>query len=612
MLTNNVPTSDKDIVVERTPIEIVIINEGGIPLSLLLPSFEDILEMKALECTHFSLKEHAAEAFLKFQQGFKDELESLERKSDRFSNSLTFLNRLAIFAEFSGQREKEAQFLNLAKSLSHDSFFDHRLGDNLIFRNEALEAEKLFASLDLDNDIYANLRLAYFSIQREDFNAASVFVHKALEIDSLDYGARIIEGVLRLIQGDYELAIQSFRAAVEERQGSAALYTNMAVAYLYLQQHNKALNAIKRAVTLEPLNENAVMLYADLAFTEQRNEDSLPCLRYFLEFEQKRPAIWARLARALLCLGKIDEAVAALKRQGSLGDSSAVWNNLGVAYIEQRNYEKAYSALFHALRKEADNRGRDYLLAARNICQLLAIKNEYKELQKFSTAILKENDQDLIKKDRVLSDIVAFNLHSLWRLNNKNEFVILSKNILCGDNVTPRLRAWIVAVLIGYFAMVENGNSEALNLSDHYDYLLGELSKQDTDRKEQLINNMAYAYAESGRLEDAQRYLSYLTTKIHKLPYPTATLGLLNFRKGNFDRGEQLYSEAIHLAHVGSDKVRIRQKLNLELAKIWIDKDLVKSKRFLDRVIDQKEGSMELTIYAKLLKERLLTQSFGS
>ena len=230
MLENNLPQTDKDIVVGRIPIEIIIEDEGLMPLSILLPSLEDILEMKALKNTHFSLKEHAEQAFSQFRQGFKDELESLEKKSERFSNSPTFLNRLANFAEFSGQREKEAEFLNLAKKLSYDPFFDHRIGDNLIFRNQTAEAEKLFLSLDLKNDVYANLRLAYFSIQKNDFDAASIFVQSALEIDYLDYSARMIYGVLRLIHGDYELAIQVFRVAAEDRQGSASLYVNMAVA----------------------------------------------------------------------------------------------------------------------------------------------------------------------------------------------------------------------------------------------------------------------------------------------------------------------------------------------------------------------------------------------
>jgi hypothetical protein len=145
-----------------------------------------------------------------------------------------------------------------------------------------------------------------------------------------------------------------------------------------------------------------------------------------------------------------------------------------------------------------------------------------------------------------------------------------------------------------------------MSLSEQFDFLIDKLDKNDADRKEQLINNIAFTYVEKGLLEKAGRYLSYLTPKIHKDPYPTATFGLVSFRKGNFERGEQLYLEAIHISQNRIDKIRIRQKLNFELAKLWIDRDQGKAKRYLEKVIEHREGSTELVYRAKLLKESLL------
>jgi tetratricopeptide (TPR) repeat protein len=440
MLTSNLPKTEKSIIVESRQVEIVLANEGTNPLSLYVSPLNDILEMKELKDTHFSLKEHVSQVSLQYQTDFEYELKSLERKSNKFSDSPTFLNRLANLAELSGQKETEAKFLGLAKNLSDDHFFDHRLGDNLIKRDKFPDAEKLFSTLDLNKDVFANLRLAFFSIHRMDFESASSYVKQALEIDSLDYRARFFEGVLRIVEGKFELAVQSFRAANEERQGSAALYTNMAIAYLYLKKPKKALSYLKRAVTLEPLNENAVMLFSDLAFSEQCIDDSIQILRNYLKFEQKHPSIWARLARSLLSIDNTKEAIEALKRQGSIEDSSAVWNNLGVAYMKQGDNIKAYEALLHAMNKDATIRGKDYLLAAKNICQLFANKHAYNELFQFSSVILKENDLNIIKSDRILSDIIAFNLHSLWQLNKKNDSIELSKSFIYDDNVALRLK----------------------------------------------------------------------------------------------------------------------------------------------------------------------------
>jgi hypothetical protein len=56
MLLNSLPQTDEDLIVESTPIEIVISNEGTMPLSLCISPLEDILEMKALQSTHFSVR----------------------------------------------------------------------------------------------------------------------------------------------------------------------------------------------------------------------------------------------------------------------------------------------------------------------------------------------------------------------------------------------------------------------------------------------------------------------------------------------------------------------------------------------------------------------------
>jgi tetratricopeptide (TPR) repeat protein len=609
MLISNQPKTEKGIIVESRQVEIVIANEGATPLSLYISPLNDILEMTSLKDTHFSLKEHVENTHIQYQIDFEYELKSLERKFDKFSNSPTFLNRLANLAELSDQKETEAKFLGLAKNLSDDPFFNHRLGDNLINRNQLSDAEKLFNTLDLSKDVFANLRLAFFNIHRMDFETASIYVKQALNIDSLDYSARFLQGVLRIVDGQYELAVQSFRAANEERQGSAALYTNMAIAYLYLKKPKKALNYLKRAVNLEPFNENAVMLFSDLAFSEQCIDDSIQILKNYIEFEQKQPSVWARLARSFLFIGNTKEAIEALKRQGSIEDSSAVWNNLGVAYMKQGDNKKAYEALLHAMNKDATLRGKDYLLAAKNICQLYANIHAYNELLKFSSVILKEDNQknlNIIKSDRILSDIIAYNLHSLWHLNKKNDIIELSKRFIHDDNVTLRLKVWIITTLIGYLALTEEGISEAMSLSEQFCFLIDKLDKKDSDRKDQLINNIAFTYVEKGHLEKAEKYLRYLTPKIHKDPYPTATFGLFSFRKGNFERGEQLYLEAIHISQDGIDKIRIRQKLNFELAKLWIDRDQRKAKRYLEKVIEPKEGSIELASRAKQLKENLL------
>ena len=163
----------------------------------------------------------------------------------------------------------------------------------------------------------------------------------------------------------------------------------------------------------------------------------------------------------------------------------------------------------------------------------------------------------------------------------------------------------MAAVCLASYTLEQSGHPKALEVAEKFANLLDTLCKRDDSRKILLANNLVFAYAEAGRLEDAQRYLGYLSKAIHEEAYPTATLGLIHMRKGQTERGEQLYEEAIRLAKTALDKNRIRQKFNLERGLIWINKDASRARRFIQRAIDEKEGAPQLIEIGKNLLQRL-------
>lgn len=604
MLIPTVDSSEKPLTVTPAPVEVVIEEDGGLGVTIVLPPLADILEMQALKKTHFSLKEFATQNWHELEEFIGNDLRTLETKQKRFGSSPIYLNRLANLAEMSGRRDLELGYLKEALSLSDDQFFNHRIGDSLLSAHKTVEAEKIFSALNLATDVYANLRMAFFNIQRQQFDQSQEFVNRALQIDSLNYGARLLQGALAIVTGHYEQAIRSFRIAGVERPGVSSIHTNMAIAYLCLRRPLKAMPELKKAVALDPLNQNAVMLLADLSFSQKCDEDAVPGLRFLLRFEQKNPEVWARFARAMLRLGDTHEAIVALKRQGSLEDTSSVWNNLGVAYSLQKNIKKAYESLTHAMEKDSEDR-KVYFLAARNLASLLAEHKKYGELTKFTSAILSEDTQNQTSKDDVLSDIWVMHLHSLWSQGLMREYVNISEKLLSQTDVAPRLQVWALAGLIAHRALEIDGGPSSIELINKFEHLLDRLRPEDNERKERLLNNIAFVYAEHGDYEKAERYLGKLGGKIHTSAYPTAILGLIHMRKGNVEKGENLYSEAIHLAHTKSDKTRIRQKLNFEFARLYLEKNVSKANRFLNKVISEMDGSMELVTLAKQLQKRI-------
>ena len=106
-------------------------------------------------------------------------------------------------------------------------------------------------------------------------------------------------------------------------------------------------------------------------------------------------------------------------------------------------------------------------------------------------------------------------------------------------------------------------------------------------------------------------FTSSTTTSVsytHLDVYKRQTLGLINFRKGSPERGQELYQEAIKLARTAKDKARIRQKLNLELGRFWVDRSDQKARRFLGKVSAENHGETALQKQANALLKTLKRQ----
>lgn len=605
MLANKVPEERANVIVARRPIEVVLAEDGATPLSLVLPPLEDLMEMRALQHTHFSLTEFARSTWARVEGLFQQELSVLAKKTDQFSNSPTFLNHLANLAQLGGDREREAHFLVLAQERFKDNFFEHRVAENLIARNHNLKAEQLFRNMDLTRDLFANLRLGYFHVQRREIDQAIEAVSRAVQINPLHYGSRLFEGALRLITADYQAAIRSFRIATDERPNSSVVHANTAIAYVFLKHSEKALASLRRSVALDPLNKNAITLLADLSYREHCNEDAIPALRFFLEFEQKDPSVWGRLARALLELGEFGEAIAALKRQGSIEDTSAVWNNLGVAYYRKGDKKRAFESYKYAMEKDSETPTRNTFLAARNVALMFNEVHDYQSLLKLTSAIIAEDKARLILRDKELCSLYMLFAQALRKTGKREEAMRFSEKILREEGVCLPLQAWIVSSLLGRYAFSAQTRSRAVELARTVGMVLLKRDDLPEDAQRSLANNMAFVFAESEQLDEAQSFLPYLSRWVHTAPYQTATLGLIHMRKGNVERAMELYKEAIGLAASKEDKIRIRQKLNYELGRALMASDPSRARRYLQKVVDERDGEEELLEATKVLQKQL-------
>ena len=593
MQSDLIPKDTQSLVVTPEPIRLVLTEGLGEQFELVLPPLEDLAEIDKVTDKHFSLRAQTDDQLAPLKSAFADEFAQLEKKKARFGNSKTFITHLANLAELAGRREAEYDVLVDTPEELRDPFIQRLIAENLLARGRPVQAERLLSSLDLANDTAASLRIAFFLVQRNDLVRAAGVVSRVLSIDPFNYGGRLFEGALRLAKGQFHSAIQSFKIAEEERPNSSVSFTNMAVAYVCAKKVEKALAALRKAVALDPLNENAISLFADVSHSIGRDEEAVPALRYFVNFEQRSPSIWGRLARALLAIKQPQEALDALRRQASQEDTPAVWNNIGVARVANRRRSEALSAFKHAIHKVTAATKADGLLAVRNSLALLVEEGHYEEAFRLARIALSDDSEHLCRRDKKLCDIYVFMLHAMRYINRTQEAMRICEELLKEES-TYDLRIWSVTQMLAQYAIVPGLTDRAVSLAREYRGELNNLEAINDRLHEGFINNVIFAFAETGHIDEAQALLSHMSNLVHHLPYPTATLGLLHFRKGNIDRGVALYEEAIRLSVRANDKARIRQKLNLELGLYLLPTEPRRAERLLQKADSERDGVPEL------------------
>ena len=129
---------------------------------------------------------------------------------------------------------------------------------------------------------------------------------------------------------------------------------------------------------------------------------------------------------------------------------------------------------------------------------------------------------------------------------------------------------------------------EALSVVEKYQSL-GKVEKG------RAINNVIFAFLLAGKVSEAAPLIGYLSESVHADPYATATLGLFNLQKGRIDRGKALYEEAIRLAPDVRLKHLIRQRMALELGKIYLRKGQHPiAKKWFDKAAREQLGHQEI------------------
>jgi tetratricopeptide (TPR) repeat protein len=591
MLIDEQSLKSREVVVHRRQVEVDILDEGSHESSFLLPPVEELSQGKPdLQSVKSALRERDYPDLL--TERYRDELNFLLQKFERFKDSATYLSRIAGLAQLCGETERALSFSHAAAQIGKQPIFAYRYAESALKAQQGEIAYPIFEHLESQGYSDASLRLAELRADIGELESAALHVRKALEADVLDWRLQMIAGTLCLVKGEHQRAIRHYRVALSGKPNSSVIYANMAVSHFLLGHVRKALREAKKAVGLNPTNENALVFLADVTIQRKQNLESIvPYLERFLTYNPKSKAIVERLAKTYFQLGDYSKLIKALQRATQHNDDPALWNNIGVAYAQKRQLKIAITNFDKAIHAANVYSDRGAAIATLNFVTSLIELGRHAEAEKVCREYINGSPDRAFIEDDVLSRIVGRFIWVLFCQSKNEEGKQIAKEYVDNEYAHPALRVALCQILSTYYSLVH------LNLDEAYKYArLGyEIVAKKGDFSEEkvnmVINNLAFVLIEEGRLDEAKPLVNALSTKVKQaIEFAYATKALYALRRGMIERGQAFYRVAVSFTQDPRQKKLFRQKLYLELGKYWVNrKDRKRAADYFRRAVKLKE-----------------------
>ncbi|WP_041974869.1 lipopolysaccharide assembly protein LapB, partial [Geobacter sp. OR-1] len=449
----------KEIEAQKRDIDIIFDDEALFHLGFELPSADELQISRCKPAQNISVVEISAQDPFNFRELFQYELINLSKKRDRFKESKTFALKFAGVATLSGELDKAEIVLQEAIKNNPDSRLLNKLGDTQILQGKDDKAKSTFEQSDLSSDLYSNLRIAYVYAKSNDLSNAMKYLENARKIDPTDFRHQMFMGLIHLNNGQCELAIRNFRVASETKRNSSALYVNLAASHWSLGHTEKTAKELKKAIAVNPLNENALIFYADVMFSIKCNEKAISPLEFYVKLNQKSKFAWERLARAYYFTGKYTKARHALENQIAIHDEPSAYNNLGLVHWKLNNDKIAFKCLYKSIQdSKSDKNNRSIPLL--NMAIALNERKHFKECYGILSNFVEQEHTDI--NDRVLCKIYIEYLSCLEGLEEYEKSTIKLNEFVRRDIKDVEGKALLLISKIYSDAVINNDVEECI------------------------------------------------------------------------------------------------------------------------------------------------------
>ena len=529
---------------------------------------------------------------------FNQQIRLIQSRIIRSPRNPQLLTNLGIIFQKKGELEKAITVFN--KAIKYNKNFLPALSylaKTYFLKKEYDQALNIYKKLRQENANNINILLSIASIlfRKNQVQNAQKYLFEVLKIEENNIAAYNNLGVIHLLNNKLNQAISFFRKALNIEYRNLVTLNNIGVCYILQKNYRKAIK------------------YFSIAFSI--NKDSRETV--------------SNLVNSCQELNHYEKAISILEQYlYKHWDDLELRESLAWAYLKSDNYKKSLDQLFRCLKLAEDVYNADVKIAS--------LKNNvgvvYDKLKDFDNA--KKYYEESIKSRIVRTPIPYYNLIDLYfsygydekaenlireciDLFPKDPFILCDFGRIYFDKLLFKEAIGIYKEAISiksdlispYAAMsvieadVNNDYNKAIEIVKKG---LAKNPKSIT-----LLNNLAYCYLMSGKIKEGREVLDSIEGE--EILFIYATRGLLVLKEGNIIEGERLYNMAIKKAE-NNKKLQdlLKQKKNLELAKIQLEKNRIsEGRRFLKKALSLRPSWSVFSKQAEgLLKEIDVQKTF--
>jgi len=437
---------------------------------------------------------------------------------------------------------------------------------------DALQVYTELASQRPD-DTRVLMNLAHAHLRLGDLGRSAECLDKVIRLDPGNARAFHNRGLLSMGQRRWGQAVRDVRRATRLDVRFAEAYNSLGVCYLLQGSLKKAEKALRGALALAPLNDNATVNLVLVLDRQDRHEEALTIVEEYVRREPANVgALFAQVAlliklrhfeKGLKVLDKMDALMDQLPHQRTLKP----WVRFNRGMLHQINgdepsAEVAYRGAIELAGGLWDDPSPSVIFYA-CLSLLYMTHNRLPEARELLEICEKEWPDD------ALTLLLLSMLQS--KLGDNEEALRLAEKGLALDPENAMLQ-YVRGDIYG-------------KLGRHEEQVLCYRLALDLGPNHPMVlNGLAYAYLESGDTERAREVLDEAHIESPG-PELTATRGLLLIKEGDVREGRRLYNEAAAMVSEPGLRNLIRQKKHLELGRRLLEQgDARRARRELRRV----------------------------